>query len=104
MFIHFPHVFYISLTIFHQCFFLQCSLSVSISEPVCSLFIKFLACRHSDALDVLRFVQTRFLFSFLIVKQEKDVRSGVMGLWVILTLEKVHGRHCTMSMDHVRSL
>ena len=37
------------------------------------------------------------------MKQEKEVSSDVMGLWVILTLENVHGRHWTMSMDNVHS-
>ena len=91
--------------------FLQFSLSVSISESVCSMFFKFLACRHSDALDVRRFVQTRFLFTFKnYVKQEKEVRSDVMGLWVILTVENVHGifplfheEMLEKSMDNVHS-
>ena len=46
-----------------------------------------------------------YLLSY--VKQEKEVRSGV-ELWVILTLEDVHGRHVhgrhwTMSRDNVHS-
>ena len=37
------------------------------------------------------------------MKQEKEVMSDIMGLWVILRVEIVHGRQCTMSMEFVPS-
>ena len=37
------------------------------------------------------------------MKQEKEVMSDIMGLWVILRVEIVHGRQCTMSMEFVHS-
>ena len=37
------------------------------------------------------------------MKQEKEVMSDIMGLWVILRVENVHGRQCTMSMEFVHS-